>query len=124
MRSKTFMELEKYYSLYFSYPFYSLEKDYNKLELEKDQYKKAFFEKDRECEDLRKEIFHLKNNSSPQNYNDKRLNTNTSSSGRTPMTPRERNLLAQNVFDSLNDSAMSDLRNELDSARKLPSSCD
>eukprot|EP00350_Pseudokeronopsis_sp_OXSARD2_P009971 CAMPEP_0170548166 /NCGR_PEP_ID=MMETSP0211-20121228/6491_1 /TAXON_ID=311385 /ORGANISM="Pseudokeronopsis sp., Strain OXSARD2" /LENGTH=62 /DNA_ID=CAMNT_0010853555 /DNA_START=212 /DNA_END=403 /DNA_ORIENTATION=- len=48
MRSKTFMELEK------------LEEEFNTVEKERDQYKKALHDKDRECEELRRELTRLK----------------------------------------------------------------
>jgi hypothetical protein len=105
-----------------------LEQDYSKLEIEKNNLHKNLSDKDREYDQLRKEFQSYKSKNPPDSAQKERHSIVSMSQTNNPTYPTSPSHIikypnksrdSQGVFDSLNDSALSELRNELFTARKL-----
>lgn len=73
---------------------------------------------------MRKELSILRSKLSNELTSIKNIATSTSTE-RNNLSPRKmEDMQCSGIYDILNDSAISDLRNDLDSARKLPNNSD
>eukprot|EP00347_Sterkiella_histriomuscorum_P023460 403334558 len=124
LRQKVFIELEK------------LENEYGKLEKERDTFKKMLIEKDKEIQCIKKDYNQLQGRVSMgqvttvQNYQTnpqikiEKIQSKRFSTVNQYQSPQKTEIMASNqsqgVFDTMmNDSILSDLRNELYTAKKL-----